>query len=81
MLDPQRVPIGFATDTFVAATKAAPSVAVVSASAAGVPLQHWVMIATLAFVLLQTAHLLFRWGRELRDDRRRDAAMRESDRG
>lgn len=50
-------------DVFQAAGKAAPPVAYVGVSLAGISLPDWVAIATLVYVVLQAAHLVWRWRR------------------
>jgi hypothetical protein len=46
------------------AQKAAPPIAVVGTYAAGLTLNDWVMIATLAYIGLQAGFLLWKWWRE-----------------
>lgn len=53
-------------------TKAAPPVAVSAASVSGVTLNDLVLLATLGYVVLQAAFLLYRWVR-LHQRGRRDA--------
>jgi hypothetical protein len=53
-------------DAVVAAVKSSPPVVVTAAAAAGMPLQSWVAIATLVYVMLQTAYLIWKWARDLR---------------
>lgn len=50
-------------DVFQAAGKAAPPVAYVGVSLAGISLPDWVALATLGYILLQVAHLIWRWYR------------------
>lgn len=50
-------------DLLQAAGKAAPPVAYMGVRLAGVSLPDWVAIATLVYILLQTAHLIWRWRR------------------
>jgi hypothetical protein len=59
-----------ANDIFHAGAKAAPPVAYVGVTLVGISLPDWVAIATLAYIGLQAAHLIWRW---LRQARRRGA--------
>ena len=45
------------------AAKAIPPVAVVAATASGMTLNDWVLVVTLIYLVLQIAHLLFKWYR------------------
>lgn len=56
-----------------AAVKASPPLAVVTAAIAGLSLQTWVYVATLAYTVLQISHLVFRW---VRDWRARDGSLK-----
>jgi hypothetical protein len=46
-----------------AAAKASPPVVYVGVSLLHISLPDWVAVATLVYVLLQTAHLIWRWYR------------------
>lgn len=46
----------------VSAAKVAPPIAVASAAAAGVSLQEWVYIVTIAYVVLQIGVLVYTFG-------------------
>lgn len=48
---------------------AAPAVAAVGASLAGISLQDWLAIAGLIFLGLQAAYMFWRWRRDIRRDR------------
>lgn len=50
-------------DVLQAAGKAAPPVAYMGVRLVGVSLPDWVAIATLIYIVLQVAHLLWRWSR------------------
>lgn len=50
----------------IASLKSAPPVAVSALSVAGVSLQDWVLIATFAYIVLQAAHLAWKWYRDSR---------------
>lgn len=52
-----------------AALKSAPPVAVVAASAAGWGVQEWMYAGTLAYIVLQSGYLLWKWYREWRKGR------------
>jgi disulfide bond formation protein DsbB len=54
------------SDVIEAAAKASPPVAYVGVRLVGVSLPDWVAIATLAYLLLQGAHLIWRWRRQAR---------------
>lgn len=49
-----------------AAVKASPPLVVVTAAIAGLSLQTWVYVATLAYTVLQISHLIFRWVKDWR---------------
>lgn len=49
-----------------AAAKLTPPAAVVAASAAGWSLQDWMYIATIGYIVLQAAYLVWKWRRERR---------------
>lgn len=51
----------------VAAGKASPPLAVTSVAAAGYTLQDWVLVATLAYTLLQMASLIHKFFKDRRD--------------
>jgi hypothetical protein len=51
-------------DVLQAAGKAAPPVAYVGVTLVGISLPDWVAIATLAYIGLQAAHLVWRWLRQ-----------------
>lgn len=55
-----------AGEAMAAATKAAPPVTVAASAIAGLPLERWVLIATLIYTILMIAHVTWRWARELR---------------
>lgn len=52
-----------------AVVKTSPPVATAIASLVGVPLQSWVYIAAIAYTVLQSAYLAWKWTREWRDRR------------
>jgi hypothetical protein len=55
-------------DVVIEAAKAAPPVGVSAAGAmSGWDLNHWVALATLVYISLQVAHLLWKWRRQARD--------------
>lgn len=55
-----------------AALQATPGVAVGGgASVAGLPLSDWLVVASLGFVFLQAAHLVWKWRRDTRLDAER----------
>lgn len=56
-----------AQDLQSAVAKASPPVAYMGVQMLGVSLPDWVAIATLLYVLAQTAHLLWRWRRQARN--------------
>lgn len=49
-----------------AAVKSSPPLAAVGAMATGMTLNNWVAVATLVYVVLQAAYLVWKWARELR---------------
>lgn len=51
------------SDMLAAGAKASPPVAVTALSAFGIGLQDWVFIATLVYIAVQLAHLIWRWRR------------------
>jgi len=53
-----------AGDYAAAATKASPPLAVTGAAIAGVPLQNWVLFATLVYTVLQIALLVHKFLKE-----------------
>ena len=55
-------------ESAVAAGKASIPIAVSGAAAAGLSLQEWVFIATLVYLGLQIAHLIFKWWRDLAEE-------------
>tara|TARA_R100000049_G_C1894785_1_gene46667 strand:- start:440 stop:664 length:225 start_codon:yes stop_codon:yes gene_type:complete len=54
-----------AGDAISALGKTSPPVAVTTAMLAGLSLETWVAIATLSYIALQAAYLLWKWAREL----------------
>lgn len=58
-----------ASDYAAAAGKASPSIAVTGAAVAGIPLQDWVLMATLAYTVLQIALLVRKYLKERRAER------------
>lgn len=58
-----------AGDVLAAAAKSTPPIAVSVTAAAGIPLEHWVMLLTAAYLLLQIGYLLYKWRRDLRRER------------
>lgn len=46
------------------AMKAAPPIGAVTLTVAGFGLNEWVLLATLAYILLQAAYLLWKWARD-----------------
>lgn len=48
------------------AAKASPPVAVLAVTAQGMTLQEWVYVATLGYILLQAAWLVWRWWKAAR---------------
>lgn len=73
-----------------AAWQAAPSAGAAAGSRAmGLPLSDWLVLASIAFVLLQAGHLVWKWRRDSRRERERqedrraglpDATVCETDR-
>lgn len=61
------------------AVKAAPPVAVTTASLAGLSLAEWVSIATIVYIGLQVGLLLPRYYREYRTWRRGDSSAQQED--
>ena len=57
-------------DYATAAAKSAPPVAVLAADTTGLSLEQWVFVATLIYLALQSIYLLYKFVRDLRDDRR-----------
>ena len=51
-------------DVLQAGAKVAPPVLYVGVRLAGISLPDWVAIATLVYIVLQTAHLIWRWNRQ-----------------
>lgn len=56
-------------DVLTAGAKAAPALAVTVATIGGLTLQDWVFIATIGYIVLQAAHLAWKWFREWRGGR------------
>ena len=56
-------------DVGAAGAKIALPGAVVGASVAGVSLQSWVYLFTIGFIVLQAAHLIWKWRKEARGKR------------
>lgn len=52
--------------------KASPPLAVSGATAAGMTLQDWVLVATLAYTILQAAYLIYKILRDHRQDKGRN---------
>lgn len=48
----------------LAGAKATPAIAVASATLMGYALDHWVLVLTVLYLLLQIGHLVWRWMRE-----------------
>ena len=59
-------------DVVVAGGKAGPPVTVTALSAFGIPLEQWVFVATLIYVVLQIALLVYKFARDLRGKGGRD---------
>ena len=53
-------------DISIAAAKASPPVAVITATASGLSLEDWVFVATLVYLVVQIAYLLWKWVRDIR---------------
>jgi len=51
------------------AVRAVPSAALVGAQVTGLSLPDWAALAGIVFVLLQTAHLVWKWRRDLKSRR------------
>ena len=60
---------GVAGEALSAFGKASPPIAVTASVGAGLTLQDWVLIATLAYTLLQAAHLIYKFFKERREER------------
>ena len=58
MASPQKL-----ADAGVEAVKSSPPVAVIAATAAGMTLQDWVFVLTLAYLGIQIGWLLWKWWR------------------
>lgn len=56
-------------DVGAAGAKIAIPGGVVAASVAGVSLQSWVYLFTIGFIVLQAAHLIWKWRKEARGKR------------
>lgn len=70
MINAQRgIPEGMAGEYLAVAGKATPSTAVSGLILAGVPLESWVVILTLVFLLLQIGHAVYKIARDLRRGR------------
>lgn len=54
------------SDVLQAAGKSAPPVLYVGVQLAGISLPDWVAIATLVYIVLQAAYLIWRWRRQAR---------------
>lgn len=64
-------------DLGTAAYHAAPSAAAAGgAGAAGWPLSDWLVLASIAFVFLQAAYLVWKWRRDARRDQERQEDRR-----
>ena len=75
MHESQRHLVESGGDQILAAVgKASPAIAVTTASAGGLSLEQWVFVATLVYLVLQTAHLAWKWARDLRRAKREDLA-------
>lgn len=61
-------------DVGMALGKASPPIAVVGATVGGISLDDWVVALTALYLILQTAHLVWKWCRDLRRAAREDAA-------
>ncbi|MGE4335230.1 MAG: hypothetical protein AB7E55_04545 [Pigmentiphaga sp.] len=65
--------MSLATQTAAEAAKAAPPVAVtIAAVADGFTVNHAVAGATLLYIVLQAGYLIWKWRRDMREDRRRN---------
>ena len=60
------------SEYITAVAKASPAVAVVAAEGAGLTLGDWVLIATLIYTVLQTAHLIYKFIEDRRNGSQRD---------
>jgi uncharacterized ion transporter superfamily protein YfcC len=58
-----------ASEVGTAAAKLTPPAAVVAARLGGLSLQDWVYIVTIAYVVMQGAHLAWKWVKEWRASR------------
>lgn len=60
-----------------AAWQAAPSAGAAAGSRAlGLPLSDWLVLASIVFVILQAAHLIWKWRRDSRRERERQEDRR-----
>jgi len=66
MMASATLPSQHTAETAFAVGKSSPPIAVTAAMLAGIPLEKWVAIATLAYIALQAAYLLWKWAREVR---------------
>jgi len=57
----------FSSEAARNAVLGSPLVAVTAATFAGLPLETWLMGATLFYTILLILHLLWRWARDLRE--------------
>lgn len=61
----------FAHEASVAAMKATPAVAVMTASVSGWSVQQWMYAATIGYIVLQAGYLCWKWWSEFRRGNRR----------
>lgn len=65
-------------DLATAAYQATPGAAAAGgARMVGLPLSDWLVVASIAFVVLQAAYLIWKWRRDARRDARRDLERQE----
>lgn len=65
-----------AHETTIAAAKAAPPAGVVLATLGGIAIQDWVFILTLIYLVVQIGYLIWRWLRDVREEKEEDAGER-----
>lgn len=58
----------YSVDIANAAAKVSPPLTVTGVAAAGYSLQEWVLIATLVYTILQTAHLIWKFFKDRKAD-------------
>jgi len=65
-----------AHETSIAAAKASFPTGVVLMTLGGIALQDWVFILTLIYLVVQIGHLIWRWVRDVREEKEEDAEER-----